>query len=99
MITYTHSSHWDPTDTFRFIHYPDHLISDLGNLLCADRVLVVSKYFQNVLFNNVGKLSQSIAQDLDVRIRIVGLPLNTELLDKQKVDSSFDNTTNQKEKG
>ena len=82
LVAYTLGSHWDPTDTFRFSYYPNHSLSDLGSLLCADRVLVVSRYFRDVLVRNVSKLSNEIARELDQKLRVVGLPLNTRLLDR-----------------
>jgi hypothetical protein len=33
LVTYTHGSHWDETDLFRFERYPDLRWADLGNLL------------------------------------------------------------------
>ncbi|MEE8239428.1 MAG: glycosyltransferase [Nitrososphaerales archaeon] len=93
LVAYSLGSHWDPTDTFRSLYYPDHSMSDLGNLLCADRVLVVSRYFRDVVVNNVSKLSKNIAKKLDAKIRVVGLPLNTELLDNHKADKGFEGTS------
>jgi glycosyltransferase involved in cell wall biosynthesis len=93
LVAYSHGSHLDPTDMFRSLYYPDHSMSDLGNLLCADRVLVVSRYFRDVLVNNVSKLSKNIATELDTKLRVVGLPLNTELLDRYKADKGFERTS------
>jgi glycosyltransferase involved in cell wall biosynthesis len=38
IVGYTHGSHWDPTDTFRFETYPGMEVLDLANLLAVDRI-------------------------------------------------------------
>ena len=81
LITYTHGSHWDPTDLFRFERYPELRWSDLGNLLAADRVLTVSTYMSQTLVRTVRSVSREAAAELDSRVRTVGLPLNLARID------------------
>ena len=44
LVGYTHGSHWDPSDTFRFQAYPGLDLLDLANLQVLDRVFLVSDY-------------------------------------------------------
>ncbi|HEV7931433.1 MAG TPA: hypothetical protein VGP70_03805, partial [Actinomadura sp.] len=81
LVTYTHGSHWDETDLFRFERYPDLRWADLGNLLAADRVLVVSRFMRDALIRNVRAVSAAAAAELDRRVRIVGLPLDLPRID------------------
>ena len=90
MVGYTHGSHWDPTDTFREIFYPDMRVTDLANLLCLDRVLIVSHYFRKVLLHHVGAFSMTAAAELDRRIAVTGLPINNELMDRYYNSSKAD---------
>ncbi|MFC4588719.1 glycosyltransferase family 4 protein [Sphaerisporangium corydalis] len=81
LVTYTHGSHWDETDLFRFEHYPKLRWADLGNLMAADRVLVVSEYMRNTILGNVFSVSEKAAGELTGRIRAVGLPIDLERID------------------
>jgi glycosyltransferase involved in cell wall biosynthesis len=81
LVTYTHGSHWDETDLFRHQRYPSLRWADLGNLLAADRVLVVSRYLRDVLVRNVRAVSAAAGAELDRRVRVVGLPLDLPRID------------------
>ncbi|MBC6420531.1 MAG: hypothetical protein GDA38_02385 [Hormoscilla sp. SP12CHS1] len=90
IVGYTHGSHWDPTDTFREIFYPGMGVTDLGNVLCLDLVLMVSRYFREVLLHHVGAFSTTAAAELDRRIAVTGLPINNELMDHYYTSSKAD---------
>lgn len=90
IVGYTHGSHWDPTDTFREIFYPGMQVTDLGNLLCLDLVLIVSHYFREVLLHHVGAFSTTAAAELDRRIAVTGLPINNELMDRYYTSNKAD---------
>lgn len=93
LIGYTHGSHWDPTDIYRQIHYPGMEVLDLANLLCLDRVLVVSDYIRDVLVENLGRWQPEVAAAVADRVEVVGLPLNTELMDRHKTEHRSDRRT------
>ncbi len=90
IVGYTHGSHWDPTDTFREIFYPGMRVTDLANLLCLDRILVVSHYFRKVLLKHISAFSQVAAAEIDQRIVVTGLPINTELIDTNRTQTKVD---------
>ena len=81
LVTYTHGSHWDPTDLFRSERYPRLAWADLGNLLCADRVLAVSEWMAGTILANVRAASRAAADELAPRLRRVGLPLDLARID------------------
>lgn len=81
IIGYTHGSHWDPTDTFRHIHCPDLQLTDLANLYCLDGVLFVTNTFKNVVIQNIATFSPDIAETIAKKSFVVGLPINTALID------------------
>jgi glycosyltransferase involved in cell wall biosynthesis len=81
LVTYTHGSHWDPTDLFRFERYPRLAWADLGNLLCADRVLAVSEWMASTILTSVRAASHAAADELTLRLRSVGLPLDLARID------------------
>lgn len=81
LVTYTHGSHWDETDLFRFEHYPKLRWADLGNLMAADRVLVVSEYMRRTILGSVFSVSEKAAGELTGKIRAVGLPIDLERID------------------
>ncbi|MEO3812103.1 glycosyltransferase family 4 protein [Sphaerisporangium sp. B11E5] len=81
LVTYTHGSHWDPTDLFRFERYPRLAWADLGNLMCADRVLVVSEWMAATIAAEVRAAAPSAAAELVPRLRRVGLPLDLPRID------------------
>jgi len=81
LVAYTHGSHWDPTDLFRYERYPALRWADLGNLLAADRVLVVSRYMRDTLVDTVRAESEGAGRELAAKIRCVGLPLDLRRID------------------
>lgn len=93
VIGYTHGSHWDPSDLFRFMHYPDMEVADLANLLCLDRVLVPSHYLRGVLLENIGNWQREAASKIEGRMAVVGLPINTRRLDASRTEETFDRPT------
>ena len=93
VVGYTHGSHWDPTDLFRFIHYPGMEVTDLSNLLCLDRVLVPSHYLRRVLLENIAKWQPEAADRVERKMAVVGLPINTRRLDACRTQEKFDRPT------
>jgi len=93
LVGYTHGSHWDPSDTFRFIFYPNMELLDLANLYCLDTIFLVSEYFRGILRTEIGKLNQKVAQEIYDKISVVGLPINTGLIDRYKKPKKFDELT------
>jgi glycosyltransferase involved in cell wall biosynthesis len=82
LVTYTHGSHWDPTDLFRVDRYPRLAWADLGNLMCADRVLTVSRWMAGTIVAGVRAAGgPAVAEDLAARLRPVGLPLDLDRID------------------
>lgn len=90
---YTHGSHWDPTDAFRFIHYPGMEVTDLANFLAMDRVCVTSEYFREVLLHNVAQWQPEAARRLEERLRVVGLPIDTAAINAARTDERFQRPT------
>ncbi len=93
VVGYTHGSHWDPTDTYRTIHYPGMEPFDVANLLCLDRVLVVSEYIREVILANLRRWQPDVARALDEKIAPVGLPINTAMMDAHRTDEKFERLT------
>ncbi|MGW1779503.1 glycosyltransferase family 4 protein [Streptomyces sp. NPDC002143] len=81
LVTYTHGTHWDPTDLFRFERYPRLRWADLGNLLAADRVLLVSDCLHQTLLSSLAEAGPVAAKELTARLRPVGLPLDLARID------------------
>jgi glycosyltransferase involved in cell wall biosynthesis len=81
IVGYTHGSHWDPTDTFRVEAYPRLHVLDLANLHVLDRVLLVSQYMRTTLRTSIETFNASVAEQIDARAAVVGLPLNTQRID------------------
>ncbi len=81
IVGYTHGSHWDPTDTFRFEVYPGMELLDLANLYVLDRILLVSQYMRTTLRDNIGAFNSSLAERLDAKAVVVGLPLDVQRID------------------
>ncbi len=90
LVGYTHGSHWDPSDTFREIAYPGMGVTDLANLLCLDRILIVSHYFRQVLLKHIGAFSPVAAAEIDQRIVVTGLSINTELIERYRTNTKVD---------
>jgi glycosyltransferase involved in cell wall biosynthesis len=93
LVGYTHGSHWDPTDTFRFEAYPGMELLDLANLDVLDRVLLVSEYMRTTLRTTIGAFNSTVADRIDAKAAVVGLPLNTELIDSCRTAEHFSRTT------
>jgi glycosyltransferase involved in cell wall biosynthesis len=93
LVGYTHGSHWDPSDTFRFIFYPKLELLDLANLYSLDTIFLVSEYFRGILGTEIAKLNQKVAKEICDKISVVGLPINTGLIDKYKKPKKFDDLT------
>lgn len=83
-VAYTHGSHWDPTDLFRSERYPSLRWADLGNLLAADRVLTPSEYLRETISANVARVCRDAAVDLEGRLRVVGLPIDSARLERTR---------------
>ena len=86
MIGYTHGSHWDPTDTFRFEVYPGMETADLANLCVLDKVLLVSDQMQDTLRASIGAFNEPLATSLETRYEVVGLPLDVTRIEKSRTD-------------
>ncbi len=93
VIGYSHGSHWDPTDTFRFIHYPDMEVVDLANLLSLDRVLLPSEFAREVILEHVAAWQPEAARKLEAKLAVVGLPIDTHRLDRCRTEEEFERPT------
>jgi glycosyltransferase involved in cell wall biosynthesis len=86
LVGYTHGSHWDPTDTFRFEAYPGMELLDLANLHALDRILLVSEYMRTTLRCTIAAFNTSLAKALDAKCEVVGLPLDVERIDAYRTE-------------
>lgn len=93
IVGYTHGSHWDPSDAFRFIYFPGFQIVDLACLDSLDRILVVSEHMKQTLFKNISKLNPKLAEEIHKKIKVVGLPINPDLIDSFKTKRKFPRLT------
>lgn len=93
IVGYTHGSHWDPTDTFRFETYPGMEVVDLANLHVLDRVLLVSEYMRTTLRNTIGAFNTPLAEHVDAHAAVVGLPLAVDRIDTCRTGRTFPCTT------
>ena len=93
IVGYSLGSHWDPTDTFRFIHYPDMEVVDLANLLSLDRVLLPSEFAREVILENVAAWQPEAARRLKEKIAVVGLPIASHRMDACRTGERFERTT------
>jgi glycosyltransferase involved in cell wall biosynthesis len=93
LVGYTHGSHWDPTDTFRSETYPGMEVLDLANLHVLDRVLLVSEYMRTTLRNTIGAFNTAVAEEVDARVAVVGLPLDVDRIDACRSGRQFSRTT------
>ena len=84
IVGYTHGSHWDPTDLYRFARHPGLKFADLGNLEALDALFVTSVYMRDVLIENIEMVSPEAAAVIAAKIAVVGLPLDMPRMDKQK---------------
>jgi glycosyltransferase involved in cell wall biosynthesis len=93
LVGYTHGSHWDPTDTFRFEVYPGMELLDLANLHVLDRVFLASDYLRATLWRTISAFNPPLAQSLDAKYEVVGLPLDVERIDACRTDEHWPRTT------
>ncbi|MCU1604791.1 MAG: hypothetical protein JWP46_1256 [Modestobacter sp.] len=93
LVGYTHGSHWDPTDTFRSQTYPGMEVLDLANLHVLDRVLLVSEYMRTTLRDTIGAFNTTVAEQVDARAAVVGLPLDVDRIDACRSGRRFPRTT------
>ena len=93
LVGYTHGSHWDPSDIFRFIFYPGLELVDLANLRSLDTIFVVSEYLREILRREIDKLNPKVGEEIAERISVVGLPINTTLIDTYKTTEKFGRLT------
>jgi len=85
IVGYTHGSHWDPTDLYRFTRHPGLKFADLGNLEALDALFVASNYMRDVLIDNIKQISPEMAASIAAKIAVTGLPLDTSRIDQQKI--------------
>lgn len=90
---YTHGSHWDPTDAFRFQAYPGMELLDLANLHVLDCVFLVSDYLRATLWRTISAFNAPLAKSLDDKCEVVGLPLDVERIDACRTDEHSACTT------
>jgi hypothetical protein len=93
IVGYTHGSHWDPTDAFRFETYPGMEVLDLANLHVLDRVLLVSEYMRTTLRDTIGAFNPTVAEQVDAHAAVVGLPLDVDRIDACRTGRQFPRTT------
>jgi glycosyltransferase involved in cell wall biosynthesis len=93
IVGYTHGSHWDPTDTFRFETYPGMEVLDLADLHVLDRVLLVSEYMRTTLRATIGAFNTPLAERIDAHAAVVGLPLDVDRMDACRSDRRFSRPT------
>jgi glycosyltransferase involved in cell wall biosynthesis len=93
IVGYTHGSHWDPTDSYRFERYPGMELLDLANLHVLDRVLLVSEHMRLTLRSNIGALNEDLAWQVDAKAVVVGLPRAVERIDACRTDERSERTT------
>ncbi len=93
LIGYTHGSHWDYTDLYRFENYQGLEVADLGNLCALDRVLVASRYMKQTLHANISSLNSELGKAIDDKVRVVGLPIDTQAIDASRTDQEYARTT------
>jgi glycosyltransferase involved in cell wall biosynthesis len=82
ILGYAHGSHWDPTDTIRAASNPKLLFQDLANLLTCDYLLLVSEYYKKLLREELFALGPTIIDRYDKIVRVVGLPIDDDSIDK-----------------
>ncbi len=93
LVGYTHGSHWDPTDTFRFEAYPRMELADLANLHVLDRVFLVSDYLRETLWRTISAFNAPLAKSIEAKCEVVGLPLDVERIDASRTDERWPRVT------
>lgn len=84
VIGYTHGSHWDPSDVFRYETYPKLKWADLGILLSLDRILLASEYIRTVISDNIRAEATGALNEFLAKSRIVGIPIDIERIDRNR---------------
>ena len=82
LLGYTLGSHWDPTDIYRFIAHPGMHLVDLANLYCLDKIFAVTDYFRDVLITSLKQFNNDLANEINRKITVVGLPINATYIDR-----------------
>lgn len=93
LVGYTHGSHWDPTDTYRFEAYPGMELVDLANLCVLDRVFLVSHYMRDTLSRTVSAFNAPLAKSLEAKYEVVDLPLDVDRIDACRTDERWPRPT------
>lgn len=93
ILGYTHGSHWDETDLFRVERYPGLELLDVANMHVLDRLLLVSEYMRNTLRKNIGAFNHELAENILAKTAVVGLPIDTTLIERYRTTDRFQRTT------
>jgi glycosyltransferase involved in cell wall biosynthesis len=93
MVGYTHGSHWDETDSFRFQLYPNLELLDLANFNVMDRILLVSDYLRSTLLSTISAFNKPLAKTLDAKFEVVGLPLDVGRIDGFRTEQRWPRPT------
>jgi glycosyltransferase involved in cell wall biosynthesis len=93
IVGYTHGSHWDPTDLYRFERHPGLKFADLGNIEALDALFVTSVYMRDVLVDSIKQTSPELAAAVAAKTAVVGLPLDTPRIDQQQVPAGAQRLT------
>lgn len=93
LVGYTHGSHWDPTDSFRFDTYPGMEMLDLANLHVLDRVFLVSDYLRATLLRTISAFNAPLARALGAKFEVVGLPLDVDRINGCRTEQRWPRTT------
>ncbi len=94
IIGYTHGSHWDETDSIRNESSPKLKYQDLANLLTYDRLFLVSEYYRSLLCNELQVLGAEITKRFEEIVRVIGLPIDGEYIDKFRIKNKVSKKTN-----
>jgi glycosyltransferase involved in cell wall biosynthesis len=68
-------------------------VLDLANLHVLDRVLLVSEYMRTTLRNTIGAFNTAVAEQVDARVAVVGLPLDVDRIDACRSGRQLSRTT------
>lgn len=84
LVGYTHGSHWDPSDTFRYDNHPKLKWEDLGLLLSMDRILLASEYIRTRIAASVRAEAVGALNEFLTNSRVVGIPIDIEGIDRNR---------------
>jgi glycosyltransferase involved in cell wall biosynthesis len=93
IVGYTHGSHWDFTDTYRFEKYPGLELADLANLHVLDRLFLVSDYMRTTLTRNIKTFQVALGEEILAKSSVVGLPIDVERIDHSRTTQKFPRPT------